>query len=110
MVSVQMVEKVVRDGMVAVLVSPGYGAGWSKWADDDKKLTALFDRRFVEAAEAGVKDIESVCEEVFGGDYMYTGGWRNIQVRWLPEGTVFIVEEYDGSENLRFVSDISITA
>ena len=25
------IEKVVRDGKVAVLVSPGYGAGWSTW-------------------------------------------------------------------------------
>src|SRR6478609_2455061 len=26
--------KVIRDGMVAVIVSPGFGAGWSTWADD----------------------------------------------------------------------------
>jgi len=25
------------DGMVAVLVSPGYGAGWSTWGDSDPR-------------------------------------------------------------------------
>ena len=28
-------EKVIRDGKVAVLYSPGYGAGWSTWCYND---------------------------------------------------------------------------
>ena len=30
-----MVEKLERDGKVAILYSPGYGAGWSTWNDDN---------------------------------------------------------------------------
>ena len=28
-------ERVVKDGKVAVCYSPGYGAGWSSYADDE---------------------------------------------------------------------------
>lgn len=105
-----MVDKVIRDGKVAVLTSPRFGSGWSTWADEDQKLTALFDRRFVEAAENGVRDINALCEEVFGDEYFYTGGWNSICVNWLDQGTQFTVEEYDGSESIRLVEDLTLTA
>jgi len=96
-----MVEKVIRDGRVAVLISPGFGAGWSTWCDDSQREAALFDRRFVEAAEAGIQDVEPIAKEVFGEDaYFYCGGWRDIKIEWLPIGASFRVNEYDGSESL----------
>ena len=103
-------DKVIRDGKVAVLISPGYGAGWSTWADDDISQLLLFDRRFVEAAEAGVKDIEPIAKHVAGDEYVYCGGWEDVYVEWVPVGTRFCVEEYDGSERLRLIDDLSITA
>ena len=60
-------EKVIRDGKVAVLISPGYGAGWSTWSSDYRDLLP-FDRRFVEAAEAGVEDIAPVAKELTGDE------------------------------------------
>lgn len=30
------VEKYIKDGMVAVAISPGYGAGWSSWEHDNE--------------------------------------------------------------------------
>ena len=100
-----MVEKVIRGGRVAVLVSPGYGAGWSTWADENQREAALFDKRFVEAAEAGVKDIEPIAAEVFGHEYFFCGGWCDIRIEWLPIGTRFKIDEYDGSETLREFGD-----
>ncbi len=106
-----MVDKVVRDGKVAVLISPNYGAGWSTWASDKMRDAALFDRRFVEAAEAGVTDIDPIAEQVFGKDaYFCTSGWRNIQIEWLDKGTAFYVDEYDGSETVRTIADMVIVA
>lgn len=100
-------DKVVRNGKVAVLISPGYGAGWSTWSDKHDE-TLLFDKRFVEAAEAGVDDIDTLVKQVLGEDaYVYTGGWRDIQVVWLDEGTHFTVDEYDGWESIKYLSDIS---
>lgn len=103
-------EKVIRDGNVAVLVSPGFGAGWSTWGDNQQREMLLFDRRFVEAAEAGTKDIEPLAKEIFGDNPPYCGGWRDITIEWLPVGTRFCVEEYDGSESMRFVDDLVIVA
>lgn len=104
-------EKVIRDGKVAVLVSPGFGAGWSTWNDGECRDLLLFDRRFVEAAEAGVSEsaIAATAEEVTGRR-IYCGGWSDIVIEWLPVGTRFLVEEYDGTESLRFVEDLVIIA
>jgi len=96
-------EKVIRNGKVAVLISPEFGAGWSTWADEDKQEVLLFHRPFVEAAEAAIGDIEPIVNAVFGdNDYCYTGGWRDIKIEWLPEGQRFRVHEYDGYETLKF--------
>lgn len=92
------VEKVIRDGMVAVLVSPGYGAGWSSWGADGLQELLMYDREFVEAAEAGVSDIQPIVDRVLGENYLYTGGWGDIKVEWLPAGTRFVLQEYDGNE------------
>lgn len=35
-------EKVIKDGKVAVCFSPHYGAGWSTWADEKHRETLLF--------------------------------------------------------------------
>jgi hypothetical protein len=99
-------EKVIRDGKVAVLISPGYGAGWSTWNRCDYRDLLLFDRRFVEAAEAGVEDIAPVAKELTGDEYVYCGGWRKVRIEWLPVGSRFCVEEYDGSESLRMIDDL----
>lgn len=108
-----MTEKVIRDGKVAVLISPGFGAGWSTWAGDEYREIALFHPRFVEAHEAGVDlgDIDAVIAAVTGKDEaFYSGGWRDIEIVWLDQGTRFLVEDYDGSESLRLVDDLTIVA
>lgn len=105
-----MTERVIRDGKVAVLISPGFGAGWSTWADASHQEIALYHPRLVEAAEAGAVDIDAIVEELVGGDHFYTGGWRDIQIVWLPKETQFCVEEYDGSESIRTVEALTHTA
>jgi hypothetical protein len=105
-------EKVVRDGRVAVLISPGFGAGWSTMASEEQRDILLFDRRFVLAAEQGKdqSEAEAIRREIFGCEDVYCGGWRDIEIHWLPEGTRFAVEEYDGSESLRTIEDLIHTA
>lgn len=85
-------DKVVRNGEVAVIVSPGFGAGWSTWANDGER--AAFDPDIVAWIEGG-----KVGEPpVRNGDY--AGGLRDAVVMWIPEGTRFYIDEYDGHENL----------
>lgn len=104
-----MYNKVVKDGKVAVLVSPDLGSGWFTANSEYPEL--LFHERLIEAAEQGVKDIEPVIHLMFGEDNdICTLGWKNVEVKWVKEGTRFYIEEYDGSETLLLIEDIAITA
>lgn len=105
-----MVEKVIRNGKVAVLVSSGYGAGWSTWADDDKAEIAMFHPTLVKAAEDGVLDIEEIAKSLFKDEYFYCGGWWGVKIEWVDKGSKFFIEEHDGSESLRSIEDLSFTA
>jgi hypothetical protein len=94
-----MIEKKIKDGMVAVLYSPGHGAGWTTWNDAEMKEFLFFDKTLVEMAEreADVEEVDAYLMEKFGNDNIYTGGWP-CQVEWMKVGTMFIVDEHDGWE------------
>ena len=90
-------EKYERDGKVAVLVSPGFGAGWSSWVGGDEQQAAM-DRRLVERVLTGGKIDEELAVEVLGGD-PYLGD-INVDVEWVEKGKPFYIHVYDGSEHL----------
>ena len=84
--------KVVRDGKVAVLVSPGYGAGWSTWNHRD----LCFCPPMVAWVEGGKVGEPPVPEDVFGG------GAEQLKIVWVDEGVQFKITEYDGAESIEF--------
>ena len=92
--------KVVRDGMVAVLHSPSYGAGWSTWASEEIREAVMFDPAMVELVEAEKLEELQVYVTLKYPD-MFCGGLRDLQIEWLPEGTQFIINEYDGNESIQ---------
>ena len=98
-------EKVIRDGEVAILYSPGYGAGWSTWCyNDDLIETLLFHPLIVEKVESGLER-EITTEwlvQQFGEDFenVYCGGAGVLKIEWLPKGTAFRIDEYDGFETV----------
>lgn len=99
-----MQERYEKDGKVAVLYSPGYGAGWSSWAHEHEDAL-LFHPEIVQAVLDGdrkkAKDIaESLC-----GDSFYGGGAEDLEIEWLPKGTQFEVDEYDGFESIRILQN-----
>jgi len=95
--------KLVRDGRVAVLVSPGHGAGWSTWNNEHEEI--LFDPAIVEFVEHNQwEELEVYVKLKY--PTIYSGGMRDLQIEWVPEGTEFIIEEYDGSERLQTKDDI----
>ena len=111
-------DKVIVDGKVAVLVSGGFGAGWSTWQNDDESNASMaFEPTIVEMVLAGEKDknraqreetmykLEAYMSETYP-DY-YTGGLDGIDVKWVPVGTRFIIDEYDGNESLVLESDMN---
>ena len=64
-------KKYEKDGMVAVLVSPGYGAGWSTWNDEKHRETLTMDYDIVEAfIEGNLFKVKSLAEEKVDDDYI----------------------------------------
>ena len=92
-------EKIVRNGMVAVAVSPGYGAGWSTW-NDVHPMDARFNQLFIDDK---IDEAKRLCEEEGLG---YDGGARDVIIQWVPVGTRVQINEYDGSESIRTEDDI----
>jgi hypothetical protein len=97
-----MVEKVVKDGKVAVLVSSGYGAGWSTWCYDDCREKMMYDPMLVELVEgnASRENLEYYVRTAYPDQY--TGGLDGIYVQWIPQGTQFRINEYDGAETVEY--------
>ena len=105
------IEKLIHDGQVAVLYSPGFGAGWSSWSDD--KEWFLFDSGLAELVLDGANEerIERYVRDSFGGgEYAggYLGGSSDLIVEWLPVGQRFRIHEYDGSESIVLEQDEEI--
>lgn len=115
--------KEIRDGKVAVLFSPSHGAGWwtwnsyrgeeqwdSTWLLFDAELVYLVEEKNKYAPTAlGYQNWVSLIYEYCNRNYpgMYTGGAEDLEISWLPEGTKFIINEYDGSESIQIIDNIN---
>ena len=94
--------KVIKDGKVAVLYSPGYGAGWHTWG---APVEAVFDPDLVNAVlEEDYEKAVQIANTKWPDKY--DGGVRDLKVKWIPEGTRFIINEYDGSESIQYLDDV----
>jgi len=103
-------EKVIRDGKVAVLISQGFGAGWYSWNTEHQEL--LYHPQLVEIVEqnrANEIDEDWVKENLKIEDVSCRGA-SDLKIHWLPVGTVFEVDEYDGAESLRTLADFVLVA
>ena len=99
-----------KDGKTAVLYSPGYGAGWSTWNGDEWRALLTMHREIVERVmaddrEGAAKTAERLIREATGkpDEYVCVLGADNLKIEWVVEGTRFEIEEYDGSESVRFI-------
>lgn len=98
------VEKLFKDGKVAVIYSPGYGAGWST-RNSENADSLVFDRNLAEAVIAN--DLEKVKAIALSIDpNMYLGGASKLAVYWLPVGTAFRINEHDGYESVEVLGDV----
>ena len=112
-----MTEKLIRQGKdgrteVAVLISHGFGAGWSTWNRECEEAL-LFEKKLVECVLAANGDEDAVRDgvtqilETLGLEDVYVGGCDGLNVHWVAEGASFIVHEYDGSESISFKDSFS---
>lgn len=94
--------KLVRDGMVAVLYSPDYGSGWYTWNATHPEL--LFDPAIVQLVEEEKFD-ELKTYVTLKYPNIYDGGMWELKVAWIPEGAMFRINEYDGDESIELKDD-----
>jgi len=93
--------------MVAVLITPDYGAGWSSWNESkDEKL--LFDPTVVtlliQQPPNYMERINQYCKEEYPN--IYLGGLEDLEVVWIPKGKRFRITEYDGYESIEIEEQI----
>ena len=102
-------EKVIRDGKVAVLYSPSFGAGWYSWNSEHPQL--IFHPELVKMVEEDRREeITDQWVEDNLGIEIYTGGARDLKIAWLDEGQRFLIDEYDGNEGIQTVDDLTLIA
>jgi hypothetical protein len=93
--------KLIRDGKVGVLVSPGFGAGWYTWHGIEE---LVYDPSVVAWVETQELDKIRTYVELRYPD-AYCGGLEDLEVNWVPVGARFRIEEYDGAESLVLESE-----
>lgn len=87
-----------------VLVSPGFGAGWSSWAGESEAQEIAEYAPIIDFIEAGgnpadLNDDHPLIVRMMkdlGLDYFYTGGVEQLQVQTVTGR--YRIDEYDGSE------------
>ena len=87
-----------------VLLSKGYGAGWSTWNNPEM----AFDLELIEMVEnkCSFDDMYETCvakgyTDIYGaGPYM--GGFKNLVVVEVPNGLYFRIREHDGNEYIEY--------
>lgn len=106
-------EKYIKEGMVAVVIAPSFGAGWSSW-NSELKETLVFHPAIVQMVLNGRR--EEIDEDWLvthygeGFRYGYYGANDNLTIEWLPAGTKFLITEYDGAESILTIDDLTLEA
>ena len=102
------ITKLIDNGKVAVLYSPGFGAGWSTWNRGVPEL--VFDPAIVKFVETEQwAELNTYVTLKYPG--LYTGGMPQLAVAWLSVGTEFRIKEYDGAESIEITGEVDwITA
>jgi hypothetical protein len=97
--------KVVRDGKVAVVHTKYHGAGWYSWSQIDE---FLFDPTLIKMVEdkAEPEDIEKyVSSQPWVGDGYHQAD--QLTVSYVPQGLEFVILEYDGLEFIVLKNEIT---
>jgi hypothetical protein len=94
-------EKLIRDGKVAVLYSPGFGAGWYTWHNIEELIYDPSIVGWVEQSE--FEKIRAFVELKYPDEYF--GGLEDLAIKWVPVGAKFRIDEYDGNESLVLESE-----
>ena len=108
----------IKEGKIAVLVSPGYGCGWSTWnsnpaiAYDKRIIEYMLDYGSMNKFRKVINDIEQQTRldnflSSIGYPNVYRGGAYQLEIEWIDPGKYFRINVYDGSEELEFLDVVN---
>ena len=89
-----------------ILFSPGYGAGWSTWADPDYRELVLTWAPLIRAVEAGetiTANHPAVISLVDQVPNFHTGGCGRLKVVTITKPCR--IAEYDGYETVEYLDE-----
>lgn len=97
--------------MTEILVSGGWGAGWSTWGDDDKAKQIAEYRPIIDFIKQGGDPLDlgddhplvKQMKEELGVSYFYTGGRDGLRVDTV-DGP-YMIDENDGFETVLTAED-----
>ena len=101
--------KLIKDGKVAVVIHTGGGFGWSTMYKDHAEylvFDAAIARAVLDGDHAEVWRLVQEAQPNIYGISSYEG----LEVVWVNEGAKFKVLEYDGYESILTVDDFEFTA
>ena len=96
------------EGNIEILISPGYGAGWSTW-DYDYGINLALDKRIINfykkyGQEVSEEQLEEFLKSI-GYENVFYRGWDQNQIFTVPKNCKFKIKEYDGYEELLTFAD-----
>lgn len=100
---------------VGVVISVGFGAGWSTWGGQDPCdkdfIDYLLKNGIIEEYDNGLiwsVDIAQSTVEAYYPDEKtrpYCGGACGLEIHWVKEGSLIRITEYDGSESIEYLNE-----
>lgn len=98
-------------GVVTILVSPGFGAGWSTWNDEriayDKRVVEYFNSHPPKLDKLQLEKARDFLDSI-GYEGTYMGGYNQIVKKEVEVGKPFRIVEYDGSEGIMYADDLMV--
>ena len=92
-----------ENGNLLVLVSPGYGAGFSTWICEEVCYDARIVGAFIDNKSAYY--VSELIKSLGYDTCPYMGGYLDCVVCKVPKGSLFRINEYDGSESIEIFSE-----
>ena len=110
---------------LGILISPGWGAGWSTWYKDfdnkegEQRYAIALDKRVIEFWTNHKYDkekTETINEtykmqdflESIGYDNVYMGGYAQLELVFIPKGQLFCILEHDGYESIETLESMGM--
>lgn len=101
--------KLIKDGKVAVVIHTGGGFGWSTMYKNHAEYL-LFDAAIARAVLDGDHaEVWRLVQEAHPNIYA-SSSYEGLEVVWVNEGAKFKVLEYDGYESIILDGDLVFTA